>query len=104
MAGENIFKENDEVAGLRITGVKVFPFKEGPSLGHLRGLAEIVFNGVLDVRGLRIMEGCNGLFVSYPLDPFYKGEDFRSIVCPLGGGLREYVESVVLGKFRELTE
>ena len=89
---------------LAVTQVRVFPFKEGPSLGHLKGLAEIVINDQLVVRGLRIMEGVNGLFVSYPLDPFYKGEDFRSIVNPISRQLREHVENCVLEKYQASVE
>lgn len=88
---------------LAVTQVRVFPFKEGPSLGHLKGLAEIVINDQLVVRGLRIMEGVNGLFVSYPLDPFYKGEDFRSIVNPISRQLREHVENCVLERYQQET-
>lgn len=88
---------------LAVTQVRVFPFKEGPSLGHLKGLAEIVINDQLVVRGLRIMEGVNGLFVSYPLDPFYKGDDFRSIVNPISRQLREHVENCVLERYQQET-
>lgn len=89
---------------LTVTQVQVFPFKEGPSLGHLKGLAEIVINNQLVVRGLRIMEGVNGLFVSYPIDPFYKGDDFRSIVNPISRQLREHVENCVLEKYQASVE
>lgn len=88
---------------LAVTQVRVFPFKEGPSLGHLKGLAEIVINDQLVVRGLRIMEGVNGLFVSYPLDPFYKGDDFRSICNPISRQLREHIENCVLEKYQAET-
>lgn len=104
MANETIFPENNEVSGLRITEVQVFPFKESPSLGHIRGLAQIVLNGCIQIRGLRVMDGPNGLFVAYPLDPFYKGEDFRSIVTPLDSGFRSFVEAAVLSKYREATQ
>lgn len=85
---------------LAVTQVRVFPFKEGPSLGHLKGLAEITINDQLVVRGLRIMDGLNGLFVSYPIDPFYKGEDFRSIVNPITRQLREHIENCILEKYQ----
>ena len=88
---------------LTVTQVQVFPFKEGPSLGHLKGLAQIVLNDQLVVRGLRIMEGVNGLFVSYPIDPFYKGDDSRSIVNPISRQLREHVENCVLEKYQQET-
>ena len=88
---------------LAVTQVRVFHFKEGPSLGHLKGLAEIIINDQLVVRGLRIMEGVNGLFVSYPLDPFYKGDDFRSICNPISRQLREHIENCVLDEYQHAT-
>lgn len=89
---------------LAVTQVQVFPFKEGPSLGHMKGLAQIVINDQLVIRGLRIMEGVNGLFVSYPLDPFYKGEDFKSICNPITSQLREHIENCVLEKYNAVKE
>lgn len=86
---------------LCVTNVQVFPFKEGPSLGHMKGLATVVLNDQMLIRGLRVMDGENGLFVGYPNDPFYKGEDFRFICNPLTRQLREHIEEVVLAKYQE---
>ena len=85
---------------LAVTQVTVFPFKEGPSLGHLKGLAQIVLNDQLVIRGLRIMEGEMGLFVGYPVDAFYKGEDFRNVCNPITRQLREHIENCVLEKYQ----
>jgi len=85
---------------LAVTQVQVFPFKEGPTLGHLKGLAQIVLNDQMVIRGLRVMDGVNGLFVSYPLDPFYKGEDFKSICNPITRQLREHIENCILEKYQ----
>lgn len=85
---------------LAITNVQVFPFKEGPSMGHMKGLATVVFNDQLMLRGLRIMDGENGLFVGYPNDPFYKGEDFRYIAQPITRQLREHIENCILEKYQ----
>ena len=84
---------------LAVTQVKVYPFKEGPSMGKILGMASIVLNDQLLVRHLRIMEGENGLFVGYPNDPFYKGEDFRSVCFPMTRQLREHIENCVLEKY-----
>lgn len=84
---------------LAVTQVQIFPFKEGPSMGHLLGLATIVLNDQFQVSGLRIMDGEHGLFVDYPNDPFYKGEDFRSVCCPMTWQLREHIENCVLEKY-----
>lgn len=85
---------------LAVTNVQVFPFKEGPSLGHVKGLATIVLNDQIQIHGLRVMEGENGLYVSYPTDPFYKGDDFRHIVNPITRQLREHIENCVLEKYQ----
>ena len=85
---------------LAVTQVKVYPFKETPSMGKLLGMASIVLNDQLLVRHLRIMEGENGLFVGYPNDPFYKGEDFRSLCFPMTRQLREHIENCVLEKYQ----
>lgn len=85
---------------LAVTQVQVYPFKEGPSMGHMLGLASVVLNDQFQIRGLRIMDGENGLYVGYPNDPFYKGEDFRSICFPMTRQLREHIENCVLEKYQ----
>ena len=106
MAMENEKKErsyNNVTAAfdcLAVTNVQVFPFKEGANLGHMKGLATIVLNDQIQIRGLRVMDGENGMFVGYPNDPFYKGEDYRSICLPITRQLREYIENCVLEKYQ----
>lgn len=92
--------ENKQFEQLQVTQVQVFPFKESVSMGHIKGLASVVLNDQLIIRGLRVMEGENGLFVGYPLDPFFKGEELRSITNPLTRALREHIENVVLEKYQ----
>jgi stage V sporulation protein G len=82
---------------LAVTQVQVFPF-EG-TLGHVLGLASVILNDQFQIRGLRIMDGEKGLYVGYPNDPFYKGEDFRSVCCPMTKQLREHIENCVLEKY-----
>ena len=84
---------------LAVTQVQVFPFKEGPSMGKMVGMASVILNDQFQIRGLRIMEGENGLFVGYPMDPFYKGDDFRSLCFPITRQLREHIENCVLEKY-----
>ena len=88
---------------LAVTKVDVFPFK-GAALGNVRGMARIVINDQLQIRGLRIMDGENGLFVSYPVDPFYKGDDFRTVCNPVTRKLREHIEGVVLEAYQAATK
>lgn len=99
---ENTPQTPGECIRLHVTDVKVYPFKEGPSMGHMRALASVVLNDQFLVRGLRVMEGEYGLFVSYPVDPYFKGDDIRSVCFPMTRALREHIESVVLEKYHEL--
>ena len=89
---------------LAVTSVQVFPFKDAVNLGHMKGYAQVIINDQLVIRGLRIMDGENGLFVGYPIDPFYKSDDCRSICFPITRQLREHIENCVLEKYMALTE
>lgn len=93
-------EQTDMFDCLAVTEVQVFPFNEGASMGHMKGLATVVLNDQLLIRGLRIMEGEFGLFVGYPVDPFYKGDDFRHLVQPFTRELREHIENCVLEKYQ----
>jgi len=86
---------------LKVTDVQIYPFVEGPSLGYIKGFANIVLNEQLCIRSLKIMEGENGFFIGYPNDPFYKGEDFKSLLFPITKGLRDEIENKILEKYRE---
>lgn len=85
---------------LTVTNVQVFPFKEGPQMGSMKALANIVINDQLYLRGLRVMDGEYGLFVSYPTDPFFKGDGFRSLYNPITRQLREHIETCVLTAYQ----
>lgn len=89
---------------IEVTKVDVYPFKSVAHVGRIRAIAKIVLNDQIQVRGLRVMDGENGLFVGYPIDPFYKGEDFRNIVFPITEELRHHIEKRVLEKYDEATK
>ena len=87
---------------LAVTEVNVKKFPDLPGASHIKGVAEIVLNDQLILRGLRIMDGSVGLFVSYPIDPFFKGEDLRNIASPVTRQLREHIENCILEKYQEI--
>lgn len=99
-------KKKTETAGwdcLSVTQVLVFPFHTG-TLGNLRALAQIVLNDQLVIRGLRVMDGVDGLYVAYPLDPFYKGEEFKAVCSPITKALMEHIKACVLEKYQHCTD
>jgi stage V sporulation protein G len=92
-------KDNAFFDVLTCTSVQVYPTKE--SGGKTRAIARVAINDQLQLTGLRVMDGVNGFFVSYPLDPYYKGEEYHSIFYPLHKELREHIEQCVLEKYQE---
>ena len=89
---------------IEVTKVDVYPFNEGAYIGRVKAIANIVLNDQIQVRGIRVMDGENGLFVGYPVDPFYKGDGFRNIVFPITAELRHQIEKSVLEKYDEATK
>lgn len=88
---------------LAVTDVKVTLFQNLPGAAKVKGVAEVVLNDQFIVRGLRILDCTTGLFVSYPVDPFYKGENLRCIAQPITRNLRENIENCVLEKYQEIS-
>lgn len=88
---------------MEVTEVNVNKFKSLPGANHIKGVAEIVLNGQLILRGLRIIEGSMGLYVGYPIDPFFKGENLRCIAQPITRNLRENIENCILEKYQEIS-
>lgn len=91
-------KSSTDFDCLAVTDVKVTVFPKLPGAAHVKGVAEVVLNDQFIVRGLRILDGTAGLFVSYPVDPFY---DLRCIAQPITRQLREHIENAVLEKYTE---
>lgn len=49
---------------MKVTDVRISPIKQIEGLTHTKALAEIVFNDQLLIRGIRVVEGENGLYIS----------------------------------------
>ena len=98
------YQEIEPKCGIKVTNVRVFPFKETSTRIYTKGMATITLIDAIVIRGLRIMSGPNGMFVAYPIDPVVKGEDARSVVAPSRDDLRSYIEAVVLNKFNAVME
>lgn len=89
---------------LAVTEVQVFPFKDDGNLGVTKAMSTIVLNDQLVIRGLRVKDGVNGLFVAFPLDKFYKDGELQSICFPLTRQLREHIEGCVIEKYQQAME
>ena len=84
---------------LACTAVQVFPqFNPQSNFGSTKALANIVLNDQLIIRGLRVVESCNGLYVSFPKE--LRGDTPRAVLFPVTRQLREHIENCVLEKYQ----
>jgi len=90
------------IDGLKVTNVSIYPVSH--SEGRLRAVVRVVLNDVLQLTNMRIYDGSNGLFVSYPVEFTQKGEEFRQIFYPVRKDFREYVEDAVLEEYTHVLE
>lgn len=86
---------------MQVTSCQVYPFHESQSMGNVKALASIVIGNQIQIRGLRVLNGENGLFVGYPVDPFFKGDEFRTLCVPITRAMREHIETTVLDKYNQ---
>ena len=66
----------------------------------LKAFASIVFDGCFVVRGLKVIKGMRGLFVSMPSRRLQDGS-FKDIAHPLNNETRRMIEEKVIGKYQE---
>lgn len=86
---------------LAVTNVQVFPFIQNATTGKMRGLASVVLNDQLQIRGLSIMEGENGLYVGYPSNQMdMECGEVRTCINPITKVLRDHIEACVLEKYK----
>lgn len=90
---------------LNVTKVQVFPFKETPSLGPVKGLATVEIEGAIRIRGIKIIKPANSdeLVVGYPLDPFYKGEDYKNLVSFIDPYLKAEIDKQIIDRYKFVT-
>lgn len=70
--------------------------------GKLKAFARIVINDQLQLTSLRIYDGVNGLFVSYPNDPRHKGHDYRQLFYWITKDSRDEAERVILEEYNRV--
>ena len=86
-------------SSMQITHVQVYPILDPQT--KKKAFARICINDELQLTGLTIYEGTHGLFVSYPNDPNFKGEDYKQIYYPVSSELRKHIETVILDEYEK---
>jgi stage V sporulation protein G len=65
--------------------------------------ARVLLNDQIQLTSLRLYDGADGLFVSYPNDPTCKADDYRQIFYPITRELRDAIELAVIKEYEAAT-
>lgn len=76
--------------------VRIHSIKPNESI---RGTASVNINGAFAVRGVKIIEGSNGLFVSMP--SFKAGDDYKDICFPVTPECRKQLNDAVINAYEQ---
>lgn len=88
---------------LAVTDVTLNPLPDFRKNCTMKAIADVTLNDQLILRGLRVMDGVNGLFVGYPVDPFCRNDDYRTMYHPVTKQLHEHIQNCVLEKYHACT-
>ena len=65
----------------------------------IKGTASVNINGAFAIRGVKIVEGSNGLFVSMP--SYRAGTEYKDICFPVTQECREQLNRAVIGAYEQ---
>ncbi len=82
---------------MEITDVRIFPREET----KLKAFASMTFDDCFRVKGLRVVEGSNGLFVAMPSRKLPDGS-FEDIAHPLTREMKKIIEERVLAEYKKV--
>ena len=69
--------------------------------GNLKGFATVNFDDELIVKNFKIIEGRNGLFISFPSEYSKKEDSYFDTVYPLNKETRDYISDAILDGYKE---
>ena len=76
--------------------VRIHSIKPNESI---KGTASVNINGAFAIRGVKIIEGSNGLFVSMP--SYKVGNEYKDICFPVTKEARQEFDSAVLNAYQQ---
>jgi len=84
---------------MEITDVKI-TLREEPKL---KAFANVIFDNEFVVRGIKVIEGQNGLFIAMPSRRGKDGQ-FRDIAHPINNEMRQRLEKAVIDEYHRVLE
>lgn len=68
--------------------------------GKLRAFADVAVTGLFLIKGLRIVDGKNGLFVGMPREQGKDGQWYQTVL-PLSDEVKNQLNEIALGAYQE---
>jgi stage V sporulation protein G len=69
----------------------------------LKAFVNVTFDDQFVVRGMKVIKGANGFFVSMPSRKMPDGS-FRDIAHPINNDFRQFIEKVILDEYNRILE
>lgn len=69
----------------------------------LKAFVNVTFDNEFVVRGMKVIKGVNGFFVSMPSRKMPDGS-FRDIAHPINNEFRQFIEKVILDEYNRISE
>lgn len=85
---------------MKITNINL---KKVENKGRLKATGSITFDDAFVVKGLGVVEGKNGMFISMPSRKDTQGK-FSDVAFPINSDLRGQITEAVLSAYRESNE
>lgn len=82
---------------MKVTDIKIAKRDNASADSHVVADVTVVMDGCLILRGLKIMDAENGLFIGYPTDP---DRSFSTYIVPITRELREHIENSILERYQ----
>ncbi len=82
--------------------VEVVDIRKSMGSGNIKAFANVRFGGCLTVRGVKVVKGKNGVFVSLPSNPGKDGRWFN--VVEVDDDMKHELESKVLDSYERETD
>lgn len=93
-AKDNVQSEQEKKYQPLVFDVRIQSIKPNESI---KGTASVNINGAFAVRGVKIVEGSNGLFVSMP--SYKVGSEYKDICFPVTQECRNQLNDAVIGAY-----
>ena len=86
---------------LALTEVQIWPTRNS-NASRIKAMASLTFNGALRISGCRIVEGSNGLFLSYPAEKKPGSDKFFPLFHAIDRDLGDRIQHEVLSRFQAM--